>query len=236
MSLYSLLEYSDNYGKTSGTLWQYYRDEPNDNLVDSESFKSKIKITGETPAAGNEKDVETMVSLKYLGNFWRTLEMPLINCKVNLILTWSSTCVITNSTGAGRFATTDTKPYVPVITLSTQDNFKLLQELKSGFKRVINWNKYSSKPELLPQNPILNHLVELSFQGVNRLFVLAFENDTQRTSHSGYHLPNEEIKNYNVMINGENFFDQPIKNNKVTYETLEKLLQVKKMITKLVVC
>ena len=125
MSLYSLLEYSDNYAKTSGTLWQYYRDEPNDNLVDSESFKSKMKITGKTTAAGNEKDVETMVPLKYLGNFWRTLEMPLINCKVNLILTWSSTCVITNSTGAGRFAITDTKPYVLVITLSTQDNLIL---------------------------------------------------------------------------------------------------------------
>ena len=86
-----------------------------------------------------------MVPSKYLSNFWRTLEMPLINCEVNLILTWS-TCVITNSTGAGRFAITDIKLYFPVITLSTQDNSKLLQQLKSGFKRVINWNKYLSKP------------------------------------------------------------------------------------------
>ena len=99
-----------------------------------------------------------MVPLKYLSNFWRTLEMPLINCEVNLILTWSSTCVITNSTGAGRFATTDTRLYVPVVTLSTQENTKLLQQLKS----VINWNKYLSKPELLAQNPNLNHLVEPS--------------------------------------------------------------------------
>ena len=76
----------------------------------------------------------------------------------------------------------------------------------SGFKRVINWNKYLSTPELL-RNPNLNHLIESSFQGVNRLFVLAFENDTQRTSHTGYYLPNVETKNYNVMINGENFFD-----------------------------
>ena len=149
--------------------------------------------------------------------------MPSINCEVNLILTWSSTCVITNSTGAGRFAITDTNLYVPVITLSTQDNSKLLQQLKSGFKRVINWNKYFSKPELLAQNPNLSHLVEPSFQGVNRLFVLAFENDTQRKSHSDYYLPNVEIKNYNVMINGENFFDQPIKNNKVTYENIRKI-------------
>ena len=104
-----------------------------------------------------------MVPLKYLRNFSRALEIPLINCEVNLILTWSSACVITNSNGAGRFATTDTKLYVPVVTLSTQENTKLLQQLKSVFKRVINWNKYLSKPELLAQNPNLNHLVEPSF-------------------------------------------------------------------------
>ena len=86
----------------------------------------------------------------------------------------------------------------------------------------MNWNEYLSKPELLAQNPNLNHLVQPSFQGVNRLFVLAFENDTQRTSHSGYYLPNVEIKNY-VMINGEKIFDQPIKNNKVTYENIRKI-------------
>ena len=211
MPLYNLLEYSDNYAKTSGNLWQYYRDEPNDNLADSELFKSKIKITGKTPNNGNEKDVEIMVPLKYLGNFWRTLEMPLINCKVNLILTWSSTCVVTNSPGAGTFAITDTKLYVPVITLSTQDISKLLQQLKSGFKRVVNWNKYLSKSELLAQNPNLNHLVEPNFQGVNRI------------SHTGPYLPNVEIKTYNVMISGENCFDQPIKNNKVTYENIRKI-------------
>ena len=223
MPMYKLTEYGDNYAKTSGSLWQYYRDEPNDNLADSESLKSKIKITGETPNNGNEKDVEIIVPLKYLSNFRRTLEMLLINCEVSLILTWSSTCVITNSTSAGTFAIADTKLYVPVITLSTQDNSKLLQQLKSGFKRVINWNKYLSKPELLAQNPNLNHLVEPNFQGVNRLFVLAFENHTQRTSHTGSYLPNVEIKNYKVMINGENFFDQPIKNSKVRYENIRKI-------------
>ena len=164
-----------------------------------------------------------MVPLKYFSNFWRTLETSLINCKVNLILTWSSTCVITNSTGAGRFSITDTRLHVPVVTLSTQENTKLLQQLKSGFKRVINWNKYLSKPELLAQNPNLNHLVEPSFQGVNRFFVLAFENDAQRTSHSGYYIPNVEVKDYNIMINGENFLDQPIKNNKVIYENIRKI-------------
>ena len=86
MPMYNLIEYSDNYAKTSGSLWEYYRDEPNDNLTDSESFKSKIKITGKTPTTAN--DVEIMFPLKYLSNFWITLEMPLINCEVNLILTW----------------------------------------------------------------------------------------------------------------------------------------------------
>ena len=117
--VYNLIEYSDNYAKTTGRLWQYFRDEPDDDLEDSESFKSKIKITGKTPNDGNEKDVEIMVPLKYLSNFWRTLGMPLINCEVNLILTWSSTCVITDSHGAGTFAITDTKLYVPIVTLST---------------------------------------------------------------------------------------------------------------------
>ena len=133
-----------------------------------------------------------MVPLKYLSNFWRTLEMPLINCEVNLILTWSSTCVIASvivANQAATFAITDTKLYVPVVTLSTQENTKLFQQLKSGFKRVINWNKYLSKPELLAKNPNLNHLVEPSFQGVNRLFVLALENDNDRTSDEEYYLP-----------------------------------------------
>ena len=167
-----------------------------------------------------------MVPLKYLSNFWRTLEMPLINCEVSLILTWSSTCVLAavgDANQAATFAITNTKLYVPVVTLSTQENTKFLQQLKSGFKRVINWNKYLSKPELLARNPNLNHLIEPSFQGVNRLFVLAFENDDDRTSDDEYYLPTVEIKDYNIMINGENVFDQPIKKNKVTYENIRKI-------------
>ena len=83
--------------------------------------------------------------------------------------------------------------------------------------------EYLSKPELLAQNPNLSHLVEPSFQGVNRLFVLAFENDNYRSSTRRYNLPTVEIKDYNIMINVENFFDQPIKNNKVTYENIRKI-------------
>ena len=103
--------------------------------------------------------------------------MPLINCEVNHFLNWSLNCVIVYINVANQNATftiTETKRYVPVVTLSTQNNAKLLTQLKSGFKRTIIWNKYLSKPELLPQNPNLNYLVEPSFQGINRLFVLAF--------------------------------------------------------------
>ena len=149
--------------------------------------------------------------------------MPLINCEVNLILTWSSNCVITDSTGAGAFEITDAKLYVPVVTLSNQENIKLLQQLKSGFKRVINWNKYLSKSESFRRIANLNYLVEPSFQRINRLFVLAFEGDAQRPPHFGYYLPSVEIKDYSIMINGENFFDQPIKNNKTTFENIRKI-------------
>ena len=232
MPMYNLIEYSDNYAKTTESLWQYCKDIPDLNANDeiiifaegnlTDSFSFKVKITGRTGNNGT-KDVEIKVSLKYLSNFWRTLEMPLINCEVNLILTWSSTCVLiaTNTPNQNTtFAITDTKLYVPVVTLSTQENTKFFQQLKSGFKIVINWNKYLSKPELLAQNPNLNHLVEPSFQGVNRLFVLAFENDDDRTSDEKYYLPTVEIKDYNIINNGENFFDQLIKNNKVTYENI----------------
>ena len=152
--------------------------------------------------------------------------MSLINCETNLILTWSANCIIVSTNVANQNATfviTDTKLYVPVVTLPTQDNAKLLQQLKSGFKRVSYWNKYLSKPELLGQHPSLNYLVEPSFQGVNRLFILAFEGDTQITNAKGYYLRNVERKDYNVTINGENFFDQPIKNNKITYANIRKI-------------
>ena len=235
MPMYNLIEYSDNYAKTTGSLWQYCKDIPARNANDdiaifaedntTDSFKFKAKITGQTGNNGT-KDVEIMVPLNYLSNFWRTLEMPLINCEVNLILTRSSSCVLIATAiqnQAATFKITDTKLYVPLVTLSTQENTKFLQQLKSGFKRVINWNKYLSKPELLAQNPNLNHLVEPSFQGINRLFVLTFEIDNDRTSDDRYFLPAVEIKDYNIVINGENFFDQPIKNNKITYDNIRKI-------------
>ena len=145
--------------------------------------------------------------------------MPLINCETNLNLILSENCVIVYADVANQdatFAITETKLYVRVVTLSTQDNSKLLQQLKSGFKRIVNRDKYQSKPELLVQNANFNYLVESGFQGVNRLFVLAFEDDTQRPSNKRYYHSNVEINDYNVMTDGKSFVIQPIKNDKVT--------------------
>ena len=106
MLKYNLIEYSNNYSKTCGSLWQNYKDDPNDNITQSESFKFQIKTIGKTLAASNTKDVEIIVPLKYLSN-WRILEMSLINCEVNLILTWSPTCVISSATGLTKFKITE---------------------------------------------------------------------------------------------------------------------------------
>ena len=149
--------------------------------------------------------------------------MLLINCEVNLLLTWSKYCVITNRTGEGKFAIAETRRYVLVVTLSTQDNAKLLQQLKSGFKRTINWNKYESEPKTFAQNRNLNNLINPSFQGVNRLFVLSFETENDGKSHSTYYLPKVEIKDYNVMFDGRNVFDQPINSMNKTYENIRKI-------------
>ena len=242
MPMHNLIEYSDNYSKTSESLWQHCKEMPalnnNGDITDfnganaTDSFNFKNKITGQTAADNNNGnlagrvDVEIMVPLKYLSNFWRTLEMSLINCEIELILDWSANCVIIYTDVANQvptFTITETNLYVPVVTLSTQDNSELLPQLRNGFKRTITWNKYLSKLELLAQNANSNHLVKPSFQGINRLFILAFENDDQRISNKRYYIPNVEIKDYNVMIDGKNFFGQPVRNDKVTYENIRKI-------------
>ena len=147
MLMYNLLGYSKNYSKTSGTLWNYYKDISTDPITDSESFKYKTSNTGKTANDGNTKDVEFSVPLIYLSNFWRTLDMTLINFKVNLILTWFENCILTDTatrdadtdtdaTGA-TFAITNCNLYVPVVTLSAENDNKLLEQLKAGFKRTI---------------------------------------------------------------------------------------------------
>ena len=132
--------------------------------------------------------------------------MPLINCEVKLILVNILRYNLHNfADQIPTFALTETNFYVPVVTLSTQDNTKILPQLKPGFKRTISWSKYLPKPELLAQNANLNHLIEPSFQGVNRFFVLSFEGDEQRISNKRICIPNVEIKDYNVMIDEKTF-------------------------------
>ena len=129
--------------------------------------------------------------------------MPLIYCKINLILTCSANSVISNAAAnqAATFEITDTKFYFPVVSLSTNDNGKLLLQLKSGFKCTINWNEYQST-------------------GVNRLFVLTFDVNESRIGHSRYFLPTSKLEDYNVIIDGKKNFDQPLKNNTKTYEDI----------------
>ena len=150
--------------------------------------------------------------------------MPLIDCEINLDLNWSKNCIIAVTDVANQvitFSITDTKLYVLVITSSsTQDNGKLLEQLTSGFKRAINWNKYQSKISTGRPNQYLAYLINLSFQVVNRRFVLPFEDGEQRKSYKRYYLPTVEIKKYNVMIDGQNVFDQPVRHKSITYNNI----------------
>ena len=167
-----------------------------------------------------------MIPLKYLSNFWNTLEMSLINCEITLHLKQHKECTSIAGAAANqepKFKITDTKLYVPVVTLSTQDKVKLLKKLESGFKRTINWNKYLSKRSYEAQNRHLGFLIDPSFQGVNKLFVLLFKNPNGRESYKQYYLPTVEIKDYNVMIDGRNFFDQSIKNDLKTYNKIREI-------------
>ena len=170
MPIYNVIEYNNSYLKTTGSFWNYYRDEPNSSannninysIKDSKSFEYKASITGKLEGNTTKKEAEIVVPLKFLRNFLRTLDMPVIDCEVNLILTWSKSCVLTskatrvavpaeggnpvvigidNPTNA-TFKITDTKLYVPVITLSTGNDKKLLEQLRTRFKRTIKWKKY----------------------------------------------------------------------------------------------
>ena len=194
------------------------------------SFDYKKSITGKLEGNNVEKEkVKIGVSLKYLINIWRTLVIPLINCVVSSTLTWSVNCALTskatrdadpdanpavagiNNPTSATFKITDTKLYVPVITLSIQDDIKLLEQLKTGFKRTVTWNKYRSEMSNQTKNNNLNYLIDPTFTKVNRLFILPFKNENNRVSFSEYFTPNAEIKDFNVLIDGKSFFKTPIK-------------------------
>ena len=233
MLMYNLLEYSKNYRKTTGSLWTYYRDEPIHPLsLNSEYFKYKTNILGKTLENNDSlTDAKVVFPLKHLSNFWRASNIPLINCEVELILNWSTNCVLADMTvnaaanpgtvapSGAKFKITDTKLYVPVVTLSKENDIKLLEQLKSGFKRTIKWNKYRSQMTIQPQNNNLNYLIDPTFTNVNRLLVLSFQriagenNTTKDYRHffSHYYVPNARIKDFNVLNDGESFVDLPVK-------------------------
>ena len=196
MLIYKFLEHINHYSITSGSLFDCYRDEPalNDNGCSDNNptdlFRFKDKVTCMTGDNGT-KDNEVSMPLKYLINYCRTLEIPLIHCETNFTLNSLVTCVI--STTANVFVLTDTKIYIPLVKLF----IKLLQQLISDSKRTIYWNKYQSQANLLAQNPYLNCLIDQSFQGVNRLFVFPFGNNAHKTSHQRYFLLTVRIKDYN---------------------------------------
>ena len=218
MPMYNLIEYSHNYQDSSATLYQYKRDEPpaDDAVADltadnSDSLKYKIKLLGNvTEVAGNAAgvrrlNVKVVVPLKYLSNFFRSLEMPLINCKIKLNLTWKKECL--SSTGAGEavFIINDTKLCVPVVTLSKEDNKDFIEQRHKGFQRSIYWNEYKTKEinENADANVFKHINLDPSFQGVNRLFVMAYNRANGQPTRNGrrkYYLPRIDLKKYNVMM------------------------------------
>ena len=196
MPMYNLIEYSDNYSDTSGSLWQFKRDEiinnadvTNDN--NAPSFKYKANLIGNTENNGTKNEVKIAVPLKYLSNFWRSLEMPLINCKVELSLKWDKNCILSSEDGNSVFAITDTKLYVPIVTLSAEDNVKLSKLLGEGFKRPIYWNQYKVIPnKTYAANGYIRELLDSSYQGVKRLLfflmIILMESHLIRTKDTFY--------------------------------------------------
>ena len=256
MPMYNLLEYSKNYRKTIGSLYNYYRDEltndnnnnfANRNVVNSNTFKYKNKIISNTYNVDAAADgyhankngtqtIELAIPLKYLGNFSRALNMPLISCEVSLELKWNKNCVITSlkerqvdagppvvrdgaPTGA-TLAINDCKLYIPIVTLSKDDEIKLLTNFKSGFTREIEWNKYRSQMNTEAINNNLNVLIDPTFTNVNKLFVLTYQTADDRQSFSQFYLPKVMVKDFNVIIDKSVFFDLTIKTEEEAYEKI----------------
>ena len=237
MPMYNLLEYSDNY-ESSGSLWQFKRDERNldnngniadVNTADSSPFKYKssfIEIVNVAIIIG---------PLKYLSNFFRSLQMPLINCKIHLELNWTKSSVMStapdDNNRATTFQITSTKLYVSVVTLSTENSSKIIKQLNKGSERSVHWNEYKSKVETKPADgqDVTRFLLDSPFQGVNRLLVLAFHNTNngpnrvQRNSQKKYFLRRVNVTKYNASIDGRNFYDQPIDDQIKKYDEIRKI-------------
>ena len=236
--MYNLIEYSDNYQDSSATLYQYKRNEPpeDDAFADltadnSSSLKYKISLLGNPVNANNiaRINVKVVVPLKYLSNFFRSLEMPLINCKIKLNLTWKKECVLSTDAGNAVFIINDTKMYVPVVTLSKEDNNDFIEQQNKGFQRSIYWNEYKTKEinENADANVFKYNNLDPSFQSVNILFVMAYTRANGQPTRNGqqkYYLPRIDLEKYNVIIDGRNFYDNPIESDIEKYRELKKVM------------
>ena len=242
MPIYNVIEYSDNYQDSSATLYQYKRDEPpeDDAVADltannSDSLKYKIKLLGNVTevagdAAGVKRlNVKVVVPLKYLSNFFRSLEIPLINCKIKLNLTQKNECVLAAGPGEAVFIINDTKLYVPFVTLSKEDNKDFIEQQNKGFQRSIYWNEYKTKEinEDADANVFKYIHLDPSFRGVNRLFVMAYNRANGQPTRKGqrkYCLPRISLNTYNVVIDGRSFYDNPFESDIEKYRELKKVM------------
>ena len=210
MPMYNLREYSDNYQDSSANLYQYKRDEPpvgdpipNLAVDNSSSFKYKVNLLGNPDLDGAiaKRSVKVVVPLKYLSNFFRSLEMPLINRKIKLNLTWKKECVLSTDAGDAVFIINDTKMYVPVVTLSKEDNKDFTEQQNKGFQRSIYWNEYKTKELVIEDadaNNFKHNALDTSFQGANRLFVMAYNKLAAVNDNQYIEIVNEYI-NYQEM-------------------------------------
>ena len=267
MLVHNLLEYSYKYSMTSKSLWNYYRDEVNDDenendnannnrknnnkTLTSQSFEYMTKWIRSTPNNNDTLNTEAAVPLQYLGNFWRFLNLPLINCEIELDLSWSKSIISEISiaprtpanpdanllfqemaiiqTNGTTFQVNNAKIYVWFVTLSINDNIKFLKNIKQGFKRIISWNKYIPKITTQPKNNNLDHLIDSAFRNNNRLFVLWSKNgnnDSTRNSFDKYYMPLVDIRDFNALIDKKLYFDQPVKGNKKHMKSLSKFQEI----------
>ena len=226
MPMYNLIEYSDNYPDSSATLYEPQEDDAVADLTADNS-----SLLGNPVVANNiaRINIKVVVPLKYLSNFFRSLEMPLINCKINLNLTWKKECVLSTDDGNAVFIINDTKMYVPVVTLSNEDNKDFIEQQNKGFQRSIYWSEYKTKEinEDSDANVFKYINLDPSFPGVNRLFVMAYNRANWQPTRNGqqkYYLPIIDLEKYNVISDGRNFYDNPIESDIEKYRELKKVM------------
>ena len=253
-----MLEYSDNYADTTGPLYQYKRPDPRDNnrnvvnlAATLSSFKYQSGLVQKqltTPNSDNVpantdpnfanahrilKNIKIVVPLKYIGNFFRNLELPLITTKFYRELNCTKYSVLCNLNQNAVFQITKCELYIPIVTLNTENHNQLSELLSKGFERTVVWNDYKSKIErsTIPQNDNMfrRTTLDVSFQGVSKLFSATHETDdierntNTEESRRRYYLPRAEIKDYNVLIDGRNFYDQNVNRGIVRYNELLKM-------------